>query len=341
MKLRQAMSTVVVASALLAGCGKKKEDGDKASASAVKEATPSKALTAEFFGTKPAPVGLLAKLPWGTPRAEVKTKMPEFFREEDKTKLLSDPTIKDVTYGIDFNKDTKTLDRMYVQLPKAAKATIESAWGPGKEGKDSIDRPRTYWFDAEGGWRAHLEQGFGEEVNVVFYRYQAAAKMLGEGPDGFGFASQPIVGATIEDLRANFKDSLVEETDEEAQKKQAEVSKFAGQDLEKKLGKASANARLELPPTEWEDFWTRVHFHWSDDGKVSTFWFKLPFEAYEPAKAELKAMFDKKWGTPKEAKEYGSTGDLIYIYRDKDPRITVKEDTISKGWDVKVSARAD
>jgi len=245
-----------------------------------------------------------------------------------------------VRYGVGFHKETKKLSRMYLQLPADAKTHLEAAWGPGTAATDSIGRPRTYWFDPEGGWRAHLEPGFGDDVNLVLHPYVAAAKLLGDKPDGLGFASQPILGATIEDLRAQLADVLVEETAEEAAKNQAELSKFAGKDLEKELGRASANARLELPPTEWEDFWTRVHFHWSEDGKVETAYFKLPFKANPAAKDELRALFEQKWGAPKEAKEFGTRGATIWVYRDQDPRIVVKEDTISGGWDVSLSNRA-
>jgi len=333
------MFTAVLVFALVPACGKKKDDAHDTSAekSGTKSAKP---LTAAFFGKQPAPIGLLAKLPWGTPIAEAKTKWPELFREGDKTRLVDDPAVQGITYGVSFDDETKRLDRLYIQLPVAAKAQVETAWGPGKEAKDNIGRPRTYWFDPASGWRAYIEPGFGEEVNLVFHPYVPAAKLLGEGPEGLGFAPQPILGATIEDLRTRFKDSLVEETAAQAAETQAAVSKFAGKDLEKELGKATANARLELPPTEWEEYWTRVNLHWTDDGKVETVWFGIPFRAYPAAKDELRALFDKKWGAPTEAKEFGSTGDPIWIYRAKDPRIVVKEDTISHAWDVRVSSAA-
>jgi len=344
MSMTRSLLTVALSTALLSGCGSKKEGAnDKPAAAATKEgkaAAPTTPLSPAFFGKKPAPLGLLAKLAWGTPISDAKAKMPELFRDGDKTRLLDDPAVQGVAYGISFDKETKKLDRMYLELPAAAKAHVEAAWGPGTASTDSIGRPRTYWFDPDGGWRAYLEPAFGDEVTLVLHPYIPAAKLLGETPDGLGFAPQPILGATIEDLRRHFKDVLVEESAEEAAKKQAEVSKFAGRDLEKELGRATANARFELPPTEWEDFWTRVNFHWTDDGKVETVYFKLPFKAHPAAKDELRALFDKKWGAPTEAKEYGTRGDTIWVYRDKDPRIVVKEDTISDGWDVRISSRA-
>jgi hypothetical protein len=142
-------------------------------------------------------------------------------------------------------------------------------------------------------------------------------------------------------VRTRFGAYVVETDAKKAAEQQKQVGEFAGKDLAKELGPATANVRLDLPPTEWESYWTRVHITWGKDGKVESVWFKLPFEAYGPAKDELRAMFDKKWGAPKEEKEYGTTGDTIWVYRAKEPRIYVEEDTISNGWDVRISAKSD
>jgi hypothetical protein len=335
MLFTRTLYTVVLSTSLLVGCGSKKSDDGDTSAAATKEAKKT-ALGPAFFGSKPAPIGPLAKLAWGAPKSEVKKQMPELF-DGDRSKLLPDSSVENVNYGVSFHNDTQKLDRLKVDLPATAKEHILAAWGPGKEAKDSIGRPRTYWFDPDTGWRAYVEPGFGDDLQLVISQYQPAAKLLGEGPDGLGFAPHPLVGATIEDLRTHYKDVLVEESDEEAAKRQAELSKFTGQDLEKELGKARASARLELPPAEWEEYGIPVNFHWSDDGKIETVYFELSFKAHPAAKDELRALFEKKWGAPKEGKRYGKT---IWIYRESSPRVFVEEDTISHGWDVHVTSRS-
>jgi hypothetical protein len=337
---RSACTAVVLAAALLA-CGKK-DSSRSSSKSDEAEQKPAakKPLSAAFFGKQVAPLGALAKLTWGSSVADAKKAAPDLFAKADDKdfQLVDDPQL-DVTYGIGFDKKTNKLNRMYVQLSPADAKLVEQAWGLGKPAKDSIGRDRTYWFDPAGGWRAYLEKGFGEDMNLELYPYLPAAKLLGDGPDTLGFAPQGILGATIEDLRTRFPDTLVETDAATAKEQQKQVGKFVGKDLEKELGPASASVRLELPPTEWEQYWTRVETHWGDDGKIESAWFKLPYEAYPAAKDELKALFDKKWGAPKEAKEFGKFGDPILVYHASAPRIFVKDDTISHGWDVHLSTK--
>jgi hypothetical protein len=338
---RSVCSAVVLAAALV-GCGKKDSSESSSKPDKTEQKAPAKkALSADFFGKKVAPMGALAKLKWGSPEAEARAAAPELFAKADDKdfQLVDDPQLEHVTYGIGFDKKSKKLNRMYVQLSAADAKLVETAWGPGKAAKDSIGRDRTYWFDADGSWRAYLEKGFGEDMNLELYPYMPAAKLLGDGADTLGFAPQGILGATIEDLRTRFPDTLVETDEATAKEQQKKVGNFVGKDLDKELGPASASVRIELPPTEWEQYWTRVETHWGDDGKIETAWFKLPYEAYPAAKDELKALFDKKWGAPKEEKEFGKFGDPILVYHAKNPRIFVKDDTISHGWDVHLTTR--
>jgi hypothetical protein len=332
--------SAVLASSLVFGCGKKDPDHSAKTDKAVEKTkdtekpAAAKPVTVELFGKTVAPVGALTKLKWDSTDAEAKAAAPELFAKLEKDfSLVKDPTL-DVTYGIGFEKDTKKLRRMYVQLSPESAKLVEAAWGPGKAAKDTIGRDRTYWFDAASGWRAYLEKGFGENMNLEFYQYMPAAKLLGDGPDTLGFAPDGILGATVEELRTRFPDTLVETDAAKAAEQQKEVGTFVGKDLEKQLGKANANVRVDLLPTEWEQYWTRIQTHWGKDGKVESTWFMLPFGPYAAAKDELKALFDKKWGTPKEEKEFGKYGDPILVYRAKSPRIYVKDNTISKGWDV-------
>jgi len=51
---------------------------------------------------------------------------------------------------------------------------------------------------------------------------------------------------------------------------------------------------------------------------------------------EIFALFKAKWGDPKEGDEYGKK---IFIFSES-PKVTVKEDTITKKWDVEVEAAA-
>jgi hypothetical protein len=333
---------LVAALAALAACGNKKEGSSKATASDEPAAAPAKQpLTAGFFGKQPAPLGLLAKVPWGAPAADARKAAPDLWRKDTKPDAdyvsNDDPSIDGVTYGLGIDKESHKVSRMSVDLPVAARAMLATAWGPGKDAVDSVGKPRTYWFDPAGGWRAYVEPGFAKDVvSLDLHPYLPAAKLLGDGPDTLGFAPQGILGATIADVRARFPTTIVERSAQQAAAEQKQVGDFVGKDLDKELGPARADVRLDLPPTEWEDFWTRVQITWTDDGKVEDVWFDLPYEAYKPAKDEIFALITKKWGT---GKEISFLGEKALLFGDKAPYAIVTDDQIQHAWNVRVTTK--
>jgi len=336
-QLRTIISTALLASAILAtGCSKK--HGDDSSGKAVEPAAAAakKPLDAAFFGKKVAPVGLLAKVAWGSTENEVKTAAPGLFGKDGKPHLAPDEAVDQVSYSLDLDKESKTVHGLYAEVPKSAPALIDAAWGVGKDGKDTIGKPLRFWFDPATGWRAYTEAGFGDSLYLQFQKYIPAAALLGDGPDTLGFAPQGILGATIADLSARYADTLVVTDAAKAAAEQKQVSNMAGRDLAKELGEAKPSVRLDLPPTEWGRFFTRIQIDWSDDGKVADVWFDLPYEAYGPAKDEIKALLDKKWGAPTEGEQYGKKR---WIYRAASPSVIVEDDTISKAWNVRIAVK--
>jgi hypothetical protein len=337
MKPRTLALALAVATAA-AGCGKKSSSDQAGAAGDQGSAAPAtRPLDAAFFGSKVAPLGPLAKLSWGMPADAAHKAAPALFPKPggDKYQLSDDPTYADVSYGVSIDKDSKRVSRMTVDLPASARALIAKAWGPGKDGKDSIGKPRTFWFDPATGWRAYLEEGFGDKLGLEFHTYLPAAKLLGDGPDGLGFAPKGILGATLDDLRARFPDTIVETDAAAAAAERKKVEKLAGQKLDQ-LGAAKPSVRLDLAPTEWGEYWTRIQIDWADDGTVGDAWFDLPYEAYAPARDDIKKVLDAKWGAPKQEEKYGEP---ILVYRAKDPRVVVKDDTITHAWNVRISTK--
>jgi hypothetical protein len=339
----------LLAAALATGCGSKKNAASDRDGSADPKVTDhaatdpaapvKKPLTADFFGKAVAPPGALAKIAMGQPVADARKAAPELFPKPKDDFQLSDAAGLDgVSFGVGLDKDKKAIARMYVTIPAAAKAVelIGAAWGKGKDATDSIGKPRTYWFDAATGWRAYLEKGFGDDSNLELSKYLPAAALLGDGPDALGFAPQGILGATLADLRTRFAGTLVETDAAAAAAEQKKVGDLVGKDLDKQLGAAKPSVRVDLPPTEWGSYWTRIQIDWADDGKVEDVWFDLPYEAYPADKDALRALFDKKWGAPKEAEKYG---EKLWIYRADAPSVVVKDDGISHAWNVRISMK--
>jgi hypothetical protein len=343
-------ATILLASLLLAAaCGKKDESSsspkttDKAPptpaepvAAAKPAPTAKQPITPELFGKSPAPIGPLAKLTWGMSAEDARKAAPALVPKKDGGyDAWTDPSLDGVRYGVGLDKDTNRVNRMNISLPANAKEVLEKAWGPGKPAKDTIGRPRTYWFDPANHWRAYLEPGFGDDVSLELSPYVSAEELLAQSYQTFG-APDGMLEATLPELRTRFGEKLIETDAAKAAEQQKQLSQFTGKDLDKAVGKAKPSVRVELPPTEWESYWTRIQIDWSDAGKVSDIWFQVPYEAYEPAKEELRALFEKNWGKPKPGKYIVSKVD---VYRAKNPWIAVEDDTIMHAWTVRIHAK--
>ncbi len=288
---------------------------------------------------------MLTKLKWGASIDETKAAAPDLFdkpRPNDKpgdvhTRLAPDPELIDVDYSVDFDRDTKKLSGMKLEVPTAAKAMLATAWGPGKDGKDTIGRPRTFWFDPAGGWRAYSEQGFDDQhFYVVLVPYLPVAKLLGDAPDQIGFAPQGILGATLDDLRKRFPGAIVETDQAKADKDRKELNNMMGSNLDKQLGSAKPDVKLQLKPTEFAEFWTIVNLSWSDDGHVQEASFQLAYEATPSAKADLRALIDKKWPNGKPGKWIVDQATISQV--NDHYYVAVLDDTISKAWEVRVTS---
>src|SRR5215208_3055021 len=154
--MTHARAALLIVAALASGCDKKKSTAteDKPAEKVVEQKTAAtQPLSAAFFGKTVGPIGALTKLKWGQTEAEARAAAPELFPKANADLQLVNAEFADVSYGVGLNKETKKIDRLYVQVPASAAAMLTSAWGAGKEGKDSIGRPRTYWFDPATGWR--------------------------------------------------------------------------------------------------------------------------------------------------------------------------------------------
>ena len=318
----------------LAACGKSGEGGG-GSAPATEAKIEPKSIDTLFTSKAPAlpaPYKTLKLGMTGEEAAKVFPAMPK----EDTIKLAEYPGLY---FNADFDKKSNKIKRFYFDLPKDAEAIVIKAWGEPKKGKSSIDKPVSYWFNPADGLRATLEQGFGDKLKLEFTAYIPAEKFVGAQGKAFAFeAPQALMGATIEQLRTAYAGVLVEQSKADAEAQRKGMEKMMGSDADKLkvMGAPKPSAYLDFPPTEYESYWTRVNLSWDDTNKVSLYRFKLAFEAYPAEKDVLLNLLKTKFGTFREEEEYG---DKLLVASDN-PRITIKEDTISEGWDVTVEPAA-
>lgn len=321
----------------LVGCDR--EGDGPASAGKVVEPTPAAAATSvkALLGEPGNPSGELARLMPGMTTDAAKAAAPDLMASFEpklgsfSTAVVGLDGVRQIGY---FSRDPQRLTRVAIELPPTLQGEVAATWGAGKVATDPVLGPRTMWHDPATGWRAGLKKGFAEDYQLEFTRYLPAAALLGDGPDLAFTAGKPIVGATIADLRARYGAQLIEKDQAQADADRAALNQMMGKSVDGALGKAAPSAHIELPPTEWGSFWTRVHLIWKGD-RVDWFTTSIDYEEHPSAKDDLMALFEKKWGKPKQVSKYGKTQ---LVFRDAAPRVVVEDDTISHHWDIQVSA---
>lgn len=310
--------------------GEKSKDGGEKSAEAEKPKVEKKDPATLFTGDEVTLPPVFGELKLGMTEEEAKKAMAE---------LPADGTIKSEEYpetwfNTDFDDDSKELARVYFSLPKDKAIEAATAkWGEPKKGTD-LGKEVLWWFNPEGNLRVSIADSFSEgEANVEFTHYWPAAQLLGED-EALAFQKDaPLLGLSVADLEAKYPEWIKKESEEDAKKTQEDIAKLAGEEAKALMGKPTASVDLEYPPTEWGKYWTPVHLSWSDEGKIERFWFGIDFEPHPAAKDEIFALFKKKWGDPKEEEDI--TKKPLFVFSE-DPRIEVKEDTISNKWDITV-----
>ena len=325
------------------GCDDKKDDaksgddkGDKGDGKddggdAAKEAEVKDPATLFAKGPPDLP-GPLAKLKWGMPEEEVKKAAPELEDGYSKAKEY-----KDTYFGYYCPEDTGKLQSMRVVV-EAEGADLEkiltAAWGAPKKGED-LGKPKLFWFNPDKKIRATIQQGFGKEKEVQFEPYLPYAELLGEGKETLGFevADKPLLGASYDDLQKHYGQWLEGLSKEEAEKQRKQIEKMTGKDLSA-LGDAVASTNIDLHPTEFGSSFTRVHPK-LEEGKITEFRVGIDWEPFPAAKDEIFEAIKGKWGA--EPKEEEDLGRKQFVFNDK-PKVVVREDTITKKWDIIVEA---
>lgn len=221
---------------------------------------------------------------------------------------------RDTTHTILHVDDDGTIRQYGVWIESTAAekqeviATFDKLWGPHKIINETLG-PQMTWFDAKTGIRASTRQKADkpDRIDIDYVRYLPLAKFFGEpGPLwGFEKAERPFLGATVEELQAAYG--------------KLEVDDKAGL------------VKLELPPTDYDGNTAHTMIlMFLERGKVREWRTHIPFEDYEPARAEYEAALDAKFGKPKPARY----DHLIYS---KKPKVDVQYSKYTHELDVVVS----
>lgn len=332
MKLTITSTASLLALSLLGtvACSKKEESQptDQAAAPAAPAPAPKDPSTL-ITGSKPTIPDVFQGIAPGTTIEEATKKVPGF----DRSKPIPAAEFPDISFFVYAPKDSTRIENVRFELPKdKALALVTSKWGEPVVGED-LGKPVQFWFNPESEIVASLKDGYGEGSDLTFSQYSPAQKLLGEGKDIAFLSKAPVLGATVDELKAAYGQWLHVESDQEAQDKKAAIDKLTD-GKSAGITTAEPKAYLDLPPTEYGSQFMRVNLNWKD-GKVESYRFALAYRSVKAKKDEIFALVEKKWGAPKKEEKYG---DPQFVFSEK-PFIVVVPDDIGDAWDVKVSAK--
>jgi hypothetical protein len=274
------------------------------------EYLPYHVLESEFFGAHVVPPGALAKLRIGMKLAEARAIAPGPI--DVRAGIATG--VDGVREFIAVDDKLGTVRAIYLNLPQHAEKLVEDAWGVGWVATEPVGKRVLVWPDPTTRWRAILRDALGYSHDLAYDNYLPAADLFGDQPDRIDGLPEPLLGRTLEQIRAAYKE-------------------VAGVDLVTQ-GK---DLVLVLPPTEWERFSTRISLEVAG-GKVKKVEFAIPFKPHPEARDTLLELFKHKWGEPREGEaKPDADGKPTLIFHDEDPRVEVIEDSEHGAWHFELS----
>lgn len=310
---------------LLACAGGAKDGGPAVQASAAKD--PAQLL---IGGTAVIPAPFKGVTP-GMTRADATTKLPAIASQS----WFKDPEWGDLMFAVDIDDDSGKVDRVYVNLPAAtAEQLVTTAWGaPTKVKGQYTAFEKVLWWNPSAGVRANLGNALVDTRPLEFTAYQPVSAFLGADGPAFAFGGgDGVMGRTVDQLGATFGERLICSYDEAGKNTDVPWTKLAT----KFPPDADHDYFLELPPTDYGDYWTRVHLDFDAAGAVSRMRFSIPDEGNQAARDATMALLKKKFGTEGETVE--DLGKTRTRLADKPYEVLMGVDTLGDAVEVTVEA---
>jgi hypothetical protein len=265
----------------------------------------------------------------GMSREEALAKMPSLATQA----WFRDPAWGDLMFSVDIDDETNRVDRVYVNLPATtAEQTVTQAWGPPVKVKGQYTAfEKVLWWNPAAGLRANLGNALVDNRPLQFTAYTPTEKLVGTDGPAFSFGKAPVLGQTADQVGATFGDTLIGTWRENGKSQDVPWTKMAT----RYAPDDDHRYYLELPPTEYGDYWTRVHLSFSDKGLIERVRFSLPFEGSTAAKDQILATLERKFGGKGVTREeYGKQVTRF----SEDPVVDVSLDAVSDAWEVEIEA---
>ena len=167
----------------------------------VVEYMPYRVLTSEFFGPHVVPPGDLAKL-----RSECRSPKHEQFAPGPVSVRAGIATKYDgVREFVALDDKSATVRSIYLNLPPQRRRPDHRSVGRCRRRSTSSARSRCV-ARSETLWRATLRPALGKSQDLVFDNYIPAVALFGDQPDSLEALPEPVLGRTVEEVKAAYKD---------------------------------------------------------------------------------------------------------------------------------------
>lgn len=219
-------------------------------------------------------------------------------------------------------------------------SVAEQTWGEKSAVYDkelgSETTTRHVWFNPGEGIRAHIFEGGQNSAHLVFSTYLPVAELLGEDGKELGFAEGPVLGESLASICETYGQKVRAQWNQDEKKAVCDDLESTGAGEWKQVVERAEGITLRYPPTEFGTIPTDVNLYFDADGRVERFSLSIPFvEGVGDWRSEVYERLETKYGEPEPA-EYLQEEAKLY---DEDPKIYVRDDSLSEDIDITVKSR--
>jgi hypothetical protein len=221
--------------------------------------------------------------------------------------FMSSKAHENISYNFTFVDDK--LDALSVSGKGPLEDTLTRAWGKPIKNKDG----EAFWFDSAGGVRAWLPK-YGDGEKVTFGAYQSIDALLGASGFDLAFAAgKPLLGATLDELKAAWGDALCDFDENAPRIKDAFIKNAADslnslRDVQRDLDLCQPGKRTVAVHMD-----TRDSIHVGLNEKAVTLVMSFPTGESKEIEQQLIGFLDKKLGEPADVLESDKTSERTYL----------------------------
>lgn len=280
---------------------KKEGEGGAAKSTATQKGAKGGDASALLTGTAPTLPAEVAAVKFGQPKADALKAVGA------DSGYVSSKTNDKVSYNLRFTNDEKVEEVSMSARDSDLTALATKQWGEPMKTKKEL-----FWFNPETATRASIDPKRPDSIS--FDAYEPHEKLLGDkGFELAHLAGKPMLGATLDELHAAWKDRLCK-WDEEGTKLKNAFAEWE-KDSIKRVEHSQMSIRFCTPVQRGVDTFSGLgdQIRIGEDGKVASYHISWGLNGSAELLKQLTSFFDTKFGgKPVEVKD-GSSVERYYF----------------------------